>query len=475
MSKDMVYCHFMIILLNLLCVFIHFSSADHVPRLLLISFDGFRWDYLSKVNKTPNFDRVISGGVKAKWIQDSYTSLTFPNHYTIVTGLYEESHGIVANEFYDPDLDMVFQSHNRTTVQDGRFWGGEPIWVTNQIHGGRSGVFYWVGSEAEIKGYRPTHYVNYTKHNASMELWKNHTDTVFGWMTNGDEPVDLALLYFKEPDHTGHIYGPDSPQVKAMIQQCDNITGYILDQVEAYGLTGILNVIITSDHGMTNMDKSRFITLDGHYDKTKTNHFLNYVIGASIWPEKGFTDQIYHNLSGINENVKVWKKSDIPPEYHYSNNKRIPPVLMAADEGWGIKDNWKNPNYLLGRHGFNNSEMDMHPFFLATGPAFKKGLVSEPFENIHIYELMCNILGVKPAPNNGSLQAIQHLLADDGWRIFDDRQMRSIIRMTGICVGAALCVMMIILVAQELFKPYWKKSRPRNHSDSEGEKLLSEV
>lgn len=212
--------------LQTFCLVFSYCHADHVPKLLLISFDGFRWDYLTKVD-TPNFDRLINDGVKAEWIKDAYTSITFPNHYTIVTGLYEESHGIVANEFYDPDLDIVFQSHNKTTVQDGRFWGGEPIWVTNQKQGGTSGVFYWVGSEAEIQGYRPTHYENYTVHDASMELWIKHTDVVMGWMTDLDNPVDLALLYFKEPDHTGHIYGPDSPEVKDIITQCDNITGKI--------------------------------------------------------------------------------------------------------------------------------------------------------------------------------------------------------------------------------------------------------
>lgn len=205
-----------------------YSHAQQFERLLLISFDGFRWDYLSKVD-TPNFDRFVANGVKADWIKDTYTSLTFPNHYTIVTGLYEESHGIVANEFYDPDLGLEFHNHNVTNVKDGRFWGGEPIWVTNQKNGGTSGVFYWVGSEAEIKGYRPTHYANYTVHNASMELWINHTDQVINWMTDPQDPVNLALLYFKEPDATGHRFGPDSPEVEEMIRQCDNITGKLID------------------------------------------------------------------------------------------------------------------------------------------------------------------------------------------------------------------------------------------------------
>nr|XP_039259773.1 ectonucleotide pyrophosphatase/phosphodiesterase family member 5-like [Styela clava] len=431
------------------------AVCEHTPKLLLISFDGFRWDYLSKTD-TPNFDRITNNGVRAKWIKDSFTSLTFPNHYTIATGLYEESHGIVANIFYDPVFNETFQIGNETTVLDGKFWGGEPIWVTNQLQGGRTGVYYWPGSEAEIKGVRPNIYEKYIQQEVSMALWRNRTDTVIEWLTDPENVVDLALLYFKEPDHTGHIYGPESPEVVQMIQQCDNITGYILDQIEEHGLSNLLNIIITSDHGMTGMNRSRFITLDDHIDTHQTKHLINYIVGTSVWPKSGenITEELYKNLSSIDpEHVQVWMKKDIPPEYHYANNRRIAPILMSANEGWGIKENWNDTHYLLGRHGFNNSKMDMHPFFVATGPVFKKGFISEPFENVNIYSLMCHILGINPAPNNGSLDAVKQLLADE---YIPDEEYKytqlqfTIAKWAGICFGAIIVIVLLIYVIKEL-------------------------
>lgn len=183
-----------------------------------------------------------------------------------------------------------------------------------------------------------------------------------------------------------------------------------------------------------------------------------------------YEEEIFENLSSINEHVKVWKKSQIPPEYHYSNNKRIPPVLMAADEGWGIKENWDDPNYLLGRHGFNNSEMDMHPIFLAVGPAFKKGYVSKPFESVNIYELMCNILQVKPAPNNGSLDNIRNLLADD-----DDAPRLNIFWHAALAIGVVIFVVLMTCTIKELFKPYWKKPKMYNYDRKEEKALLAEA
>ena len=202
--------------------------CNESPLLLLISFDGFRWNYLDRTN-TPNFDKLIQHGVKAKWTEDVFVSQTFPNHYTLATGLYEESHGIVANKFYDPNMHKQFDYHSKT-VQESVWWGGEPIWVTSELQGKHSGVFFWVGSEAEIKHVRPT---QWRKYNQSVP-WKKRVDTVVSWLANKptDEDknlynISLALLYFSQPDHYGHIYGPESEEVTKMIEKCDNITGII--------------------------------------------------------------------------------------------------------------------------------------------------------------------------------------------------------------------------------------------------------
>ena len=202
------------------------SFAVDKPLTLLISFDGFRWNYLSRT-PTPNFDELIKTGVKAKWLQDVFVTVTFPNHYTLVTGLYEESHGIVANRFYDPKLKQSFDYRSNTVLQS-KWWGGEPVWVTSELQGKKAGVFFWVGSEATIKGTRATQWMKFN----SSYPWPKRVDRVVDWLANkpvekGSQPlnISLALLYFFQPDHYGHKYGPESDEVTQMIGQCDNITG----------------------------------------------------------------------------------------------------------------------------------------------------------------------------------------------------------------------------------------------------------
>ena len=199
------------------------------PLTLLISFDGFRWDYLERT-ATPNFDKLISNGTKAKWMQTAFVTLTFPDHYTIATGLYEESHGIVANQFYDPQLHAKF-SYRLKSVAESKWWGGEPIWVTSELQGIHAGVFFWVGSEAEIKKMRPTQWKKYS----TTTPWEERVDAVVDWLANNPYGVEgnknnisLSLLYFPQPDKVGHKFGPNSPEVTRMIGQCDNIVGEIL-------------------------------------------------------------------------------------------------------------------------------------------------------------------------------------------------------------------------------------------------------
>ncbi|XP_076802715.1 ectonucleotide pyrophosphatase/phosphodiesterase family member 5-like [Clavelina lepadiformis] len=398
--------------ITLLVCCLLFCHCQKTPKVLLISFDGFRWNYLNRID-TPNFDKLIKSGVKAKWLQDVFVSQTFPNHYTLATGLYEENHGIVANKFYDPKLNEFFSYHVKADVTSSKFWGGEPIWVTNQIQGRTSGVFFWVGSEAPIKGIFPTVYKNYNK----TFPWKQRVDTVVEWLAN--KPVGqsnqllnitLALLYFPQPDIDGHKYGPESPEVTEMIGQCDSITGYLLDKLSENNLYEDVNIIITSDHGMASLDKKRTVALLPYINITKVDHIINYYTGAAIWPKKGYLDSVYEDLLKIGPYASVWKREDIPAHFHYNNNNRIPPVLVAVKDKWLLLNNTSDELPMRGDHGYSNSLMDMHPFFIAHGPAFKEGLVSEPFSSVNVYELICHILGLKPAPNNGSIERVKHLL-----------------------------------------------------------------
>ncbi|XP_071800542.1 ectonucleotide pyrophosphatase/phosphodiesterase family member 5-like [Asterias amurensis] len=373
------------------------------PLVLLVSFDGFRWDYLDRT-ATPNFDNLIKDGVKAKYIYDAFTSKTFPNHYTIVTGLYEESHGIVGNAMYDPVWNETYFMGN-----ESKWWeGGEPIWVTNEKEGGASGVIEWPGMDTKIHNFYPTYRM--PKYNQTFPF-DARVDIITELFSNGS--INLGLLYFREPDHSGHIFGPDSPKMDAVIRMCDDTVGYLMQSLQKAGLGDRVNVIITSDHGMAEVSAERVLQLDDFVDPSLYHYTDNNPV-FGIWPhEEDDTELIYSKIYNASSNVKVFLKDAIPAQYHYHDNRRISPILVVADVGWSInRGDHSNDSRKMykGNHGYNNSVMAMHPIFVANGPSFKKGLLVEPFENVNIYTLICDILGLSPAPNNGSLEKVQGML-----------------------------------------------------------------
>lgn len=255
------------------------------PRLLLISFDGFRWDYLQKT-ETPNFNKFIKNGVTAKYgLTNAFVTKTFPNHFTIVTGLWEESHGIIANDMYDPSLNQSFTPSNKSAMEDPAWFsvGAEPIWVTNQLQNpkGRSGVYMWVGGGAPIKWVRPSRYVPYSK-KVKMETKIN---TLIDWFTD-EYPINLGLIYSDEPDIAGHAYGPDSEEVAKKIKELDLSIGYLLKRLEEKDLLKSMNIIITSDHGFTNTPENKTIDLDLFIDPTSYKLTATSPI-ANIWPNEG--------------------------------------------------------------------------------------------------------------------------------------------------------------------------------------------
>lgn len=388
------------------------DSVQDNPKLLLVSMDGFRWDYLSKNGNFVNMKHIIQNGVTAKrGLKNVFLTKTFPNHYTILTGLYAESHGLVGNTFYDPVLKEKFDpGQNSTQLRDSRWFdvGAEPIWATNQKAGTsrRSGsVFFW-GSDAPVKGFIPYRHLPFD----GNVPFRNRTDIIIGWFTDPN-PINLGLLYFNEPDHTGHIYGPESKEVLKKIEEMDEEIGYLLKRLKEVKLLDTMNIIITSDHGMTSLindtmhavDLNKYINIDA-YDIDSTSPV------ATIRPKsEELKAEILKNLSSI-PHVHVYRKQDIPNDYHYQNNRRIDPITVEPDEHYWVMYN--NTPGILGEHGYNNSLQSMHPFFIAMGPSFKSDYSVETFNSVDIYPLMCELLGITPAPNNGSLSVVKDLLKD---------------------------------------------------------------
>ncbi|CAH1800214.1 unnamed protein product, partial [Owenia fusiformis] len=395
----------------------HFDKEEQTLTLL-ISFDGFRYDYLSKVSKEGNFKKLQEKGTTVKdGVFNSFITKTLPNHLTIVTGLHEETHGMVANSYYDPNLKEKFDIQDPKGQSDRDFWdtvGAEPIWTGNQKQNDssemtrRSGVYMWPGGLVAFENILPFHRVEY---NFSIPL-RDRIDTVLDWFLSDNYPINFCALYYPEPDSTGHHSGPESENIRKMLKYLDDGLGYLLQQLEKHKLLHRMNIILTSDHGMAPASNDSIIALSDYVDTELIDIYTSASPVPHIWPKQGQLETVYNALKDKHPHMKVFKKDEIPTEYHYSNNPRIPPILIQMDLGWNIvfnetdKKQWTN----LGNHGYNNSLAEMHPLFIASGPAFKENYIAPQIRNIDIYPLLCHILQIKPRNNNGTMDRVENML-----------------------------------------------------------------
>jgi len=384
-------------------------SSEPENYLILISFDGFRWDYMDKTD-TPNLDRLVVAGVKADALISSFPSKTFPNHYSIVTGLYPGNHGIVANTMYDPVFDATFSLGNREEVQNGRWWGGEPIWVTAEKQGLKTLCDFWPGSEAEIKNIMPAYWVVYDGNVPNEE----RVEKVLQYLDKpAKERPSFYTIYFSDPDDSGHLGGPNSSSINVAIQECDARIGQLIAGLEQRNLFDKVNIIILSDHGMAQLSQDRLIFLDDYIDPTNLK-IPNMSPILDIWCDESEVDSIFNLINGKHTNLSVYKKQDIPDRLHYSNHRRIAPIIGIMDNGWSLTshDYYADHQsyYSGGTHGYDPKHTDMHAFFLAHGPSFKSGITVPAFENIQLYNLMAKVLELEPAENDGDIELIKDIL-----------------------------------------------------------------
>ena len=400
---------------------VEFVPAANNSKVILICLGGFRWDYMSKA-ETPNLDFITKTGVHAPYVKNVFPTVTMPNLYTIVTGLYPENHGIIANEMFDPVFRAVFESNNNET----RWWdGGEPVWVTNQKQGFKSGTSFWPGFDVAIRGYFPSFSTNGTGYSkpfvskANRMPVKERIDTVIKWLTT-DEPPTFVAIYFSQPDTVGQEHGPGSPETEAAIRHCDkNITGYLLDQLRQVDLLDEVNIIVTSDHGMTAYNTSNFINFDDIVNASSYDAFSLNKAFFTIQPHSGNDSYVYDSLKEAARKTKlfeVYKKEDVPDDLHFKHNRRIGSIVGLLKEGWYARSSkLSQGNYssgtIRGNHGYSTAVKEMYPFFIARGPAFKQNFTNQPFEIIDMYPLICHILGIEPAPNNGSLARVKGLFS----------------------------------------------------------------
>ncbi len=301
-----------------------------VQPVLLISFDGFRYDYLSKT-ATPNFDSLAANGVKAESLIPVFPTKTFPNHYSIATGLYPENTGIISNTMYDPEFDEWYRISDQEAVQNAKWYKGEPIWNTIEKQGLNAGIMFWVGSEAPIQAMRPTYWKPY---DGSVPA-KARIDTVVKWLSYDDErAVDFAAVYFSFVDHAGHQYGPQADSVKAAIRRADKLMGYLKKKLVENKLWNKLNLIVLSDHGMAQLSSEKIILLNEIIEMNNIKRIITYSPVAMIQPKQGTKEKMYQKLKEASEHYRVYKKKELPERYHLKQSPRVPDLIVIADLGY---------------------------------------------------------------------------------------------------------------------------------------------
>ncbi|VDQ09950.1 unnamed protein product [Trichobilharzia regenti] len=325
----------------------------------------------------------------------------------MATGLYPESHGIVDNAFYDPIIDTTFRIGNPKSANDSRFFdvGAEPIWVTNQLQGYKTGIVFWIGSEAEVKGVRPNFYLK--PYNGSIPF-EQRIDLLMNWYEN--EGINLGLLYYHQPDKAGHIYGAGSHEVLESIEYINSQLEYLLMSIESRpNLKCSLNLVVSSDHGMANMSADRIIYLN---DYIESSEYLStpqrFAVVWTLWPKN---ESLYRKLKGKHQYMKVYLKDKLPKRLHFEKSWRIGPVVVFADLGWTIAAE-RNSLYnftLKGGHGYDPINEEMSSFLMAMGPRVRNNHTDLSDGDVHlvdIYDMLCLLLDLEPAPNNGSIDRI---------------------------------------------------------------------
>ena len=395
-----------------IAVFSQETVKDLKPTVILISLDGFRYDYLDKY-KPPTLNKLAKEGVRAKWMIPSFPTKTFPNHYTIATGLYPAHHGIVENNIYD--FGTVFTMSRRAEVQNPRWWLGEPIWVTAEKQGQISASYFFVGTETKIEGFQP-------------QIWRawNGTvpaemrvDKVLSWL---DFPAEkrptMITLYFSDVDDAGHAFSPDAEETKYAVWNVDRYLERLVNGLKVRKIDKKVNVIIVSDHGMApvNLRQTTFLDDYFNFDLAEKILWTNEIV--QIFPNPGKLEEIYSKIDKL-PHATCWKKADIPDRLKYKDGKRVAPIICSSEESWMTTSHKRYEDWIedvddldkpRGAHGYDNRYQSMQATFIAHGEAFKRGFTAEPFENIHVYSLMCHILGLTPAKNDGNLDAVKDML-----------------------------------------------------------------
>ncbi|SIQ50929.1 alkaline phosphatase family protein [Solilutibacter tolerans] len=383
-------------------------TASRAP-LLLISVDGLRPGDITP-NSMPNLSQLATTGVRAEGMRPSYPSLTFPNHYTLVTGLRPDHHGVTHNSMWDVELGE-FSVSNRNAVGDGRWWGGEPVWIGADKAGLRTAVLYWPGSEAEIGGVRPHRWQPYDE--STSDAWR--ANTVAKWLTEATSTrPDFVAMYFNRVDSASHDHGPNSAQADTARREIDSAIGQLVGQLQARNMFERTNIVIVSDHGFADVSPGHAIAVEDMISIQAARADSTGQV-VTFAPNAGFEAEARRRLLGRHHHYQCWNKTELPADWHYGTHPRVPPIVCQMDMGWDALPRDQVARRMTagprGSHGFDPGLPQMRASFIAHGPAFKSGMQLPVFDNVDVYPLLMKLLRLKPAPNDGSARTFDAVLS----------------------------------------------------------------
>lgn len=389
--------------------------AERQHYVVLVSLDGFRWDYAKRDNATHLLALGKRGVSAPAGMVPSYPSLTFPNHFTIVTGLYPEHHGLVANSFIDPARGARYSMYDPQTVTDGSWYSGVPLWSLAESHGMRTASLLWVGSEAKIAGFLPTWYAHFDgKTEPTPESQQARIDDTVALLRlpAADRP-HLITIYFSEPDHSGHEFGPDAPETRAAALKMDAIVGKLESALKSTGLP--IDLVVVSDHGMIKSEGD-WINLDQFADLTGFDTVGSLLYGKT----EDDRARVYNQLKHASSQFVAYRLKNVPADLNFNQNPREGDPVIIATGPYAIRAHAPaagQPSHppTIGMHGFDPHQMpEMRAIFVASGPDLVAGKTVAPFENVNLYPWLAHMLGISAPRSDGTLNILSGTLRDHG-------------------------------------------------------------
>ncbi len=396
-----------LLLLFILLLSILTAYPQSQPYVILVSFDGFRWDYLNR-GITPNLEKIKNDGVSAISLRPVFPSKTFPNHLSIITGMYAENHGIISNSFPNFEKNYWYRMSDTSAVRDSKWYLGEAFWETAERQGIRTASYFWPGSELSLEHRHPS-YREFYEHERP---YAQRVEGVINWLNLPyEERPHFITLYFDDTDTYGHKFGTNSSELNEAIMRLDTIAAKLMKGLADIGMKDSVNVIFLADHGMTDVSEEKVVNIENMV-KDYNCRFMDDGPLMQVELPAGSVMEVYEILKRNESHYKVYLKKDIPEYFHYNKNPLTFSILLVAEIGWSLTRN-KKPNYGRsgGNHGYDNNHLDMHGIFIADGPAFKNNYKTGTLWNIDVYPLLCKIFNIYPRTNiDGKLERIEFIL-----------------------------------------------------------------